>query len=44
MDHRTTTSFGAQKVVVIAQRERERRTLEFSPMTPLGGRAVEMVT
>jgi hypothetical protein len=42
MDHRTTTSSGAQKVVVIAQRER--MTLEFSPMAPLGGRAVEMVT
>jgi hypothetical protein len=34
----------AQKVVVIAKRERERRSSEFSPMTPLGGGAAEMAT
>jgi hypothetical protein len=36
----------AQKVVVIAERERERgrRLSEFSPMTPLGGGAAEMAT
>jgi hypothetical protein len=32
----------AQEVIVIAQREREMRPLGFSPMTPLGGGAVEM--
>jgi hypothetical protein len=35
---------GAQKIVVIAQRERERRSSGFSPMAPLGGRATKMVT
>jgi hypothetical protein len=34
----------AQKFIVIAHRERERRSLRFSPMVPLGGGAVEMVT
>jgi hypothetical protein len=34
----------AREVVVIAQRERERRLLEFSPMTPLAGGAMEMAT
>jgi hypothetical protein len=38
---------GAWEIIVIAQRERERRrrkSSEFSPMAPLGGAAVEMVT
>jgi hypothetical protein len=38
---------GAREVIVIAQRERERRRRklsEFSPMAPLGGGAVEMAT
>jgi hypothetical protein len=34
----------AREVVVIARREIERRSLGFSPMTPLGGGATEMVT
>jgi hypothetical protein len=34
---------GAQEVIVIARRERERSS-EFSPMTPLGGGAEEMAT
>jgi hypothetical protein len=34
--------FGAREVVVIARREM--RSLGFSPMTPLGGGAAEMVT
>jgi hypothetical protein len=33
---------GAQEVVVIARRERERRSSGFSPMTPLRGGVVEM--
>jgi hypothetical protein len=36
--------FKAWKVIVIAQRERERRSSEFSSMTPLGGEAGEMGT
>jgi hypothetical protein len=34
----------AREVVVIAQRERERRLSGFSPMAPLGGRGSEMAT
>jgi hypothetical protein len=35
----------AQDIIVIARGEREReRSLEFSPMAPLGGGAVEMTT
>jgi hypothetical protein len=33
---------GAREVIVVAQRERERRSSGFSPMTPLGGGAAEM--
>jgi hypothetical protein len=36
--------FGVQEVIMIAQRERERRSSGFSPMAPLRGRAVEMGT
>jgi hypothetical protein len=35
---------GARVVVVVAQRERERRSSGFSPMAPLGGGAAEMIT
>jgi hypothetical protein len=34
----------AREVVVIAQRERERRSSRFSAMMPLGGGAAEMAT
>jgi hypothetical protein len=34
----------AQEVIVIAQRERERRSCGFSPMVRLGGGAVQMAT
>jgi hypothetical protein len=36
--------FGAQEFIVIAQRERERRSSGFSQMAPLGGRAAVMAT
>jgi hypothetical protein len=36
--------FEAWKVIVIARRERERRSSKFSSMTPLGGEAGEMGT
>jgi hypothetical protein len=35
---------GAQEVIMIAQKERERRSLGFSPMATLGGGAIEMVS
>jgi hypothetical protein len=35
---------GAREVVVIARRKRERWSLGFSPMAPLGGGAVEIAT
>jgi hypothetical protein len=35
---------GAQKVIMIARRERERRSSGFSPLAPLGGITVEMTT
>jgi hypothetical protein len=53
MDHETTTasrSMGrrgrseTREVIVIAWRERERRSSRFSPIVPPGGRAVEMAT
>jgi hypothetical protein len=35
---------GAWEVIVIARRERERRSSGFSPMAPLGVVAIEMAT
>jgi hypothetical protein len=35
---------GAQKVIVTTWRERERRSSGFSPIAPLGGGAVKIVT
>jgi hypothetical protein len=35
---------GAREVIVIAQRERERRSSGFSPMASLGGEAAHMAT
>jgi hypothetical protein len=35
---------GVQEVIVIAQRERERRSSGFSPMAPLGGGATKIAT
>jgi hypothetical protein len=36
--------FEAREVIVIARRERERRSLGFSPMSPLGGGAMKMTS